>query len=360
MSSKKTGPSSTLKIAYAVLDAHPSWFLFPIKRGQKFPPLFKDELATNNSNDRAKLKFWHDRWPGCNWGIALKKSKLVVVDCDMKPGKVGEASLQILEFNYGRLPATLTVQTPSGGLHIYFAETDAVKHRMAVSGFGQDVDSTNYILAAGCKLDSGGEYTIITDAPVAPAPDWFAEVLGRNEPRATVGQTPLVELDQPVNIKWAIQYLTRDAPPSIVGKNGESVTLQVAAVLKDHGIATDTIIALMMEHYNVPRDPENPSRPYCEPLWSFFDGPTADRMDVKIRNVRYLKQNAPGSATPEVDFAEQPPSPNETAKLAAWWRQFHLDWTNKHSFTTLHGRRFPVKRNLKPIKTTRRGKAKKS
>jgi hypothetical protein len=296
--SKNTDRPSTLSIALAVLDAHPLWYLFPIKRGLKTPPLFKNELETNNSNDPKKIEAWHERFPGCNWGIALKKSKLIVVDCDTKPGKVGEATLSELEFTYGELPPTLTVRTPSGGRHYYFDEANGVKHRMAVSGFGKDVDSTNYVVCAGCKLDAGGEYTITTDAPIAPAPAWFGDVLGAAvEPVAAADQTPLVEQDTPAIRAECIAYLTTDAPPAILGENGDAVTLQVCGVLKDMGASKNLALELMADYYNG----------RCNPPWSFYDGPTADRMDVKIDNAwKYLTQNAPGSATPEADFADDP------------------------------------------------------
>ena len=231
------------------------------------------------------------------------------MDVDTKPGKVGQATLDELELLHGLLPATLTIRTPSGGVHYYFAETNSVRHGNRVSAFGKDVDSTNYVLIPGCALDIGGEYAIINDAPIAPAPDWFAEYLDKQE-SAAVEQVPDIELDKPENVEWAINYLTNDAPPCVQGQNGEFTMLSVYAELKDHGISIDRAIELVEEHYNV--------FDKCDPLWNLNDGPIADRHDIKAQNAYgYLRQNAPGSNTAEADFTNDPLSPEEQAALDA-------------------------------------------
>jgi len=297
-------PGDTLSIALDILEAHPTWFLFPIKRLEKTPPLFKDELETNNSNDPKKIREWHNRYLGCNWGIALKKSKLIVVDVDTKPGKGGQATFDELELIYGTFPDTLTITTPSGGKHYYFNEANGVQHRMAVNGFGKDVDSTNYVVAPGCWLSSGGTYAITNDTDVAPSPAWFAKYINNDDVPAAVVQTPEVVLDKPENIAWAINYLQNDAPPSIMGANGEFALLLVGGTLKDRGISLDTAINLVDQYYNVFGK--------CDPLWSVGEGPLADRLDAKLKNAySYLKKSAPGSATAEADFFR------EEAKLDA-------------------------------------------
>lgn len=331
---KRPRRKSTARIPRDLLTRFPGAYLFPIKAGKKAPPLFKRELELA-FNDDAAIDFWSKREPGCNWGIALKKSGLIVMDVDMKPGKVGDATLDKLELDYGPLPPTLRVRTPSGGLHYYFRETTAARHVMKVSGFGQDVDSTNYVLIPGCTLDRprekypetdddlikqgfvrmddgiwerpyDGEYVIENDLPIADAPDWFAELLGKPTDIGATAQTPIVELDQDGNNDAAINYLKNDAPIARQGENGDAVTLQVAGRLKDMGISLSNAVALMGEHWN----------PRCEPPWRIGEGPVADRLDVKVRNAfTYLKQNAPGSDTPEADFSDV--DPDDTAEAVA-------------------------------------------
>ena len=300
-------PQDTLSIALDCLKAHPNWFLFPIKRGEKYPPLIPDNLNLA-SNNPLQIRKMHATWRGCNWGLSLAKSKLVVVDGDMKPGKVGEATLENLYTRHGAFPDTYIVRTPSGGFHFYFNEANGVTHkcRLGVSGFGKDVDSPNYVLLAGCGLLDTTMYEAINDAPVAPSPAWFGLYL-RESNMTDADQTPVADLDTDTQIAWAVHFLTHDAKPSVIGSNGENALLMTAAVLKDHGISEDKAIELLFEHYNVPKAEEGERpHPYCDPLWSGSDGAVEDRLDVKVHNAwLYLKETAPGAFTAAAEFDGQ-------------------------------------------------------
>lgn len=282
----------------ALLRAHPTWYVFPIKKLGKQPPLIADNLA-NASRNIKQIESWSKSYPGANWGLSLAKSRTIVMDVDRKPGKVGQDTLDMLTIMHGELPPTLTVRTPSGGLHFYFTEANGVHHQMRTSAFGRDIDSTNYVLLPGCVIDDdggrqiAGQYDLINDAPVAPAPTWFADYLRLSNTPDDVSQDSAIELDQPGNVAHAIDYLRRDAPPAIQGQGGEHTLLMVAGQLKDMGISRECSVDLLLEHYN----------PRCEPPWDIGDGPTADRLDIKVANAwRYLKQTQPGANTAEADF----------------------------------------------------------
>jgi len=239
----------------------------------------------------------------------------------MKPGKVGRETLDNLELINGALPSTYTVRTPSGGLHFYYDETSEVQHVFKLDGFGTDIDSTNYVLLAGCRITVGshGSYTVHNSAPVAPAPSWFAHYLKPSNKPDAVDQDPAVELDAPENIKRAIHHLRHDAPPSIEGQHGERTLLMVAATLKDMGISEWQSVELLTEHYNVEGK--------CEPLWSLHEGDTADRLDVKVHNAwAYLKQNKPGVNTPEADFGND-------VEAETWGDGFGVDANGVVRFT---------------------------
>ena len=105
-------PPSSLALALDHLERRPDTYLFPIKAGKKTPPLISDNLR-KASNDPAQIKAWHDRWPGCNWGLALKKSRLVVADIDMKAGKVGRETFVELSKKHGPWPKCYAVMTPA-------------------------------------------------------------------------------------------------------------------------------------------------------------------------------------------------------------------------------------------------------
>ena len=319
-------PGDTLDIAFKALQAHPNWYIFPIQRLKKSPPCVEDNLeqATNNL---LQIRKWHASYRACNWALSLKKSKVIVIDGDMKPGKVGDQTLENLFAKHGKFPDTFTVRTPSGGYHFYFDEANGVTHkcRIGIAGFGRDVDSPNYVLLPGCVLDDdpprqvAGIYEAVNNTPVAPSPEWFGLYL-RDTNREDADQTPAVELDTDAQVQWAIDYLTTDAKPAIEGKNGEWTLLITAGVLKDHGISEDRAVDLLLDHYN----------PRCEPPWGAFDGSVADRLDVKVHNAwLYLKEVQPGAFTPAAEFDddEEPEwvEPVTTASAKEAQKQWRAD-----------------------------------
>jgi hypothetical protein len=306
-----TATAKPVKPPLALMSAHPAWCVFPIKRGRKYPPLFDDNLRLASSNP-TQIWSWGVQNPGCNWGLACARSHLIVMDVDQKLGKHGRNTLERLELIHGQLPETFEVRSPSGGRHIYFHETNIVRHRMKLSAFGRDVDSTNYVLLPGSVLSGVGAYRTVVKAMVAPAPDWFAEYLDAPEIDDN-SQVPAVELDTPENITRAVHYLCNDAKPSIQFQNGEFRLLMTAAMLKDIGISEDKAIELLNEHYNVPGK--------CEPLWDVGEGATADRLDVKVHNAwQYLLQTQPGSRTAAVAFGDDPVDAAALNAMVRWWK----------------------------------------
>jgi hypothetical protein len=293
--------NDTLGVALECLKQHPNWYLFPIRALYKSPPLFDNNLELA-SNDPAQIRRWRAQNFGCNWGVALKKSKLICVDVDRKPGKVGGESLDALELERGIMPDTLVVQSPSGGLHMYFDEANGVVHQMRLNAFGQDIDSTNYTLIPGCitiedkaARQDAGTYEVVNPAVVAPAPAWFAEYLGdaTSAVTADADQVPAVEQDTGDIVSRAIYYLKNDAKPAIQGQNGELRMLMVFATLKDMGLSRETAVELVIENYN----------DRCEPPWEVGEGAVADRLDVKATNAwAYLKNTQPGALSPQAEF----------------------------------------------------------
>ena len=295
---------NTLPVALDFMKRVPNAYIFPIAPLAKFPPLVDDNLGAGATNNLTVIKQLHKNFPGCNWGVALAKSNLLVVDVDTKDGKQGAATFDALDKRFeshGFLPGfppTFTVTSPSGGRHLYYDG----KHVFALGehGFGDGIDSPNYVLLPGCWINDKGVakfYRTEHDDPIVVAPSWFYDVLNESNADA-VQQTPAVDLDQDPLKRWAIHYLTHDAPPSIQGQNGEKTLLTVFGVLKDAGISKGTAVELALEHYN----------PRCTPMWSGDpDAPVEDRMQAKADNAfQYLTENAPGSDTAEAIFGNDP------------------------------------------------------
>jgi hypothetical protein len=299
-----------VKTASSALRKHPEWYVFKLPKGQKAPPptnMLNDGIRPPGAtNDLAVVEKWGLWSPAVNIGIAPRASRLVFMDVDTKVGKVGAATFKALIEKHGPLPKTLTVRTPSGGLHYWFYETKEVQHNFRQNAFGPDVDCPQYVLVPGSHTvfiegkQAEGFYTVVDQSPIAPAPAWFAEYLQQRVESPGIGDNdaPAVDLDDPDNIKRAIDFLTDNPPKSIEGRNGDIALLMVAGALKDLGISETKSAELIGELYNVDD--------VCVPVW------TAEECRKKVRNAwEYLKQNRPGALgiKPDEDFGADPPDP---------------------------------------------------
>lgn len=85
------------------------------------------------TTDEATIRGW---WSVADFNIGVLTDGMVVVDIDTKPGRDGMASwMQI----YGGFD-TLTVRTPSGGLHLYYTGANVALNQGAL-GAGLDIRS---------------------------------------------------------------------------------------------------------------------------------------------------------------------------------------------------------------------------
>jgi hypothetical protein len=280
-----------LDIALAHLRRFPTDSLFPLAKLSKFPPLLKKNLSDNCSNDLAQIRAWAKQFPGCNFGIALRRSRLLVADIDVSKGKPGRDTYEVLDMLY-TWPPTQRVKSPSGGYHCVYTG----QHVMKVNGFGPAIDSPNYVVLAGMLTKDGGLYRYVNDLPRAEAPSWMYEVLGRkSEARASNAREAAIELDQPHNIADAVHYLEHEADSAIEGNGGEYRTMLTAMALRDLGISEDYALQLMIDHYNEQK---------CDPPWEY------DGLKRKVANgYAYASKRAIGGGTAEADFADEPPEP---------------------------------------------------
>jgi Bifunctional DNA primase/polymerase, N-terminal len=286
-------PDDSLALALDYIERHfYRRSIFPIKAGEKFPPLLKDNLDKNASSDPAQIRKWAAKWPGCNWGVAHKKSGLMVVDvdCNAAKGKRGQETFDTLSLMYD-FPDTETTTTPSGGFHkVYLG-----KHIMALGehGIGKDIDSPNYTLIPGCKFADGTSY-VGNGAEAVACPSWIYDVIKNTRAsKKAIGDAgeAVIELDQPQNIKTAIDFLQQDAVAAIEGQNGDFNTLKTGMYLKDLGLSREIALDLMSEHYN----------PRCEPPWD------RDDLAKKVENAfAYASLSKVGGKTAEADFADEP------------------------------------------------------
>lgn len=220
----------------------------------------KHPITTNGvkdaTDDPEQLKTWRERYPKANWGIATGGG-VIVVDLDVKPGKDGRVSIRAIG---SQLPTTRTVQTGSGGMHLYFkGQASNSSNKL---GPGIDVRGTGgYVLAPSSNHISGGTYTLLNDVEPADLPNWLAELI-----------TAPVESDGPVAERGyfppaspTVLETARDAldehGPAIQGQGGDEHTFKAAALLVHDFALTDDEAWPLLEEWNAD----------CQPPWSVRD-----------------------------------------------------------------------------------------
>lgn len=199
--------STASSLLPAALDAAArGWHVFPVRPGAKRPPaLHGYDRCPGTGICEQGHQGWEQRastdparvrgaWSTgqFNIGLATGPSGLIVIDLDAaKPGesppppwdqepgiRSGQDVLADLAEQAGQpLPLdTLTVSTPSGGLHLYYrAPEQAALRNTAGTRLGWKIDTRahgGYVLAPGSIVD-GRTYTITHDTDPAPLPGWL-------------------------------------------------------------------------------------------------------------------------------------------------------------------------------------------
>jgi hypothetical protein len=128
----------------------------------------KDDATT----DPEKVASWWGMWPAANLGIRPALG-LVVLDVDPRHG--GDVQVAAMQRRYGRLPATRTARTGSGGEHLWFAHVGPVTGKLAP---GVDIKSNSgYVVAPPSLHFSGSRYAWSDPGPIAAAPPYLARLL---------------------------------------------------------------------------------------------------------------------------------------------------------------------------------------
>lgn len=120
---------------------------------------------------------------GDNIGVGCRASRVVGLDLDVEGD--GQAGLAALAARIGQdWPDTLTVRTPSGGLHLYFrAPGDCTIASLSGgrTALGQGIDvrgpgrrSGGYLIGPG-SIVNGTPYVISRDVAILELPGWIAD-----------------------------------------------------------------------------------------------------------------------------------------------------------------------------------------
>jgi len=193
-------------IEFAKFYSQKGWRVLPCQERGKLPTL-KDwpNAATTEIN---MINGWLEVNPNANLGIATgSKSGIFVLDIDA--GHEGFESLDKLEAQYGKLPATPTALTGGGGKHIYFQYPDAVIRNVQNSGkLGKGLDiraEGGFVVAAPSIHPNGNHYSwdrnlAPSTTPLAPAPEWMLKLLIQPvENTVTIPQYDIIEKKETYN-----------------------------------------------------------------------------------------------------------------------------------------------------------------
>ncbi|MGY5131711.1 bifunctional DNA primase/polymerase [Streptomyces nigrescens] len=138
-----------------------------------------------------------------NVGIATGPSGLVVVDLDVPKEKSGKDSSDapsgatsfaaLCEHAGVPWPATYTVRTPSGGMHLYFQSPPGVRLPCTAKSVAPNVDTRAWggnIVAAG-STTAAGTYEAADGTPAVTLPGWLLQRL-QTAPKPAVAPAPLL------------------------------------------------------------------------------------------------------------------------------------------------------------------------
>lgn len=258
--------------------------VFPISQGGKTPALAADWKRIATTDHGNVMELWTDSVMEAaqpyNIGVALNLTDLVV-DVDIRNGKVGAKSLHLLETLYEALPPTRETRSASGGRHLWFKVPPGLSFKGRLA---DDIDLKcfgRFVVAPGSVIPGVGTYEWANDILAADAPQWLID-LARAAPRekVTPGRQAVDKLDTPAAIAMAVDWLQHKAP--------NTGTYAVAARVKDFGISQEQCLELLMEHWVEPRDL----------------GKDYGHVEFRVANAYRYGQNAIGSRSAEAEFAD--------------------------------------------------------
>lgn len=172
----------------AVQLATRGWPIFPCKPNSKAPATRSGFYAATTDLVDVR-RYWRNI--DYNIGLYTGKANLVVIDLDLKP-EHGLPGISVwLEMcaghGYDEWEQSYNVNSPGGGLHIYFTVPDGFWYPPSTSTSGRigdniDVRSSgSYVLVAGSVID-GVEYEHWGGDEPLPLPDWLGVMIDRPPP----------------------------------------------------------------------------------------------------------------------------------------------------------------------------------
>lgn len=188
------------------------------------------------TTDEAQIQVWARTFKQPLAAVLTgNRSGVWVVDVDV-PKKDGDddgrKTLDSWQKVHGSLPPTFTVETPSGGLHLYFRmpKDGDVRNSVKQVAAGIDIRGTGgYVVAPGSMLPDGRLYRTRSNVPPALAPDWLMSIVRRVQRQAPVPMPAMQDAEEAR--KWALAGLAAECGKIHSSQEGErNDTLNTAAL----------------------------------------------------------------------------------------------------------------------------------
>lgn len=157
------------------------WPIFPVS-GKI--PREGSRGSKDGTDDPIKVREAVRAWRACD-GLALSTGRgFVVVDFDShKPMTDDEREAHQALFE--RMPETWLVSTTSGGVHLYYATSEEIPNSASKIAPLVDVRGTGgYVV-----IPPSPGYVVAHDAPIAPLPEWLAEMTRAPKQRKEIATT---------------------------------------------------------------------------------------------------------------------------------------------------------------------------
>lgn len=221
-------------LSEAVALSAAGFLVFPLKPQQKSPAI--KEWMQRATQDLATIETW---WSARDFNIGIAcRDVCIVIDVDTKDGRSGAASLKRLIAQ--GLPKTLTVRTPTGGLHLYYKHPGGFIKSSVNYWPGIDIRGNGgFVVAPGSAVNKG-VYTAITDTPMV---EWPAHLELPRKENKPVSNDLSDDLTDSLIIGGANEFSTL---PDVV-KIGErdDYLFRFACSMRQRGYAKDHATALM-------------------------------------------------------------------------------------------------------------------
>lgn len=175
---------------------------FPLQPHSKLPAIKKWQA-------QSEYKMLRDIGATNKGVLCGRKNKLLVVDCDVKGKENGIESFNSLLKDLSIEVDTLTIATPSGGMHYYFRLPDDALdlRKQPREDMGIDFQMEgSFVVAHGSNIDKERRYNLFKNRPIQMVPPALLEWLRNNAKNSTGQNTPYPNAKGKLNRSLKVLY----------------------------------------------------------------------------------------------------------------------------------------------------------